>query len=198
MKMDKQINRMRELMEIRIQKQPLDHGNYHAVFPSQKHPDRVIKTGHDGDINDEDAQLEKVDPDHIRVFQSRPDLFPLVYRVGPEGRWIEIENLRTTEVYLDDDFLAHEIHTVENRICYEGISQLYRWWHDNRRKGIPLPESLSRFSPKAQELVQRYMDFFDRCHAWASQHTFTPNRAFDFHKGQIGYTKDGQLKLLDF
>ena len=163
-------------------KQVLGQGYEHNVFPSLN-PDRVIKVG-------ETKYVKK----WIKDFESRPDLFPIIYRIGKvkgyeNATYVELEKLDTEQFEVDFDVLE-SILEDKNLGVLEAISQ---GSHDERRWN----EIYEFIKQQDKEIA----DFFTKLYNNVIQTMPFKQGLFDtydFHKKQFGYDKDRKVKMLDY
>ena len=196
------------MKEISIRrKEPIGSGTVHKVYDFEKFGDKIIKTKY-GDIEFTNGRLErintnKIDQREIETFINNPDLFAKVYKVTE--RYAVIEKL-DTKTFLND---------VQEKVAPAVV-----------RTFIQKPELAAEWtSKKPEELTSQDFDGAGMLNAFRNHKEFikgvlknTPDRSLviellklinksynnihkhviDIHENNIGYDKEGNMKLLDF
>ena len=188
-----------------IKKEPIGKGKDHIVYDFEKQPDKIIKIGYGSDgykyqWDGEKKQLP-LDPKHIEIFKKYPNLFPQVYK--STNMYSIIEKLDTNKIKFDEknifnilDKLNHE--DLENMSIHYTFSSLFHELYVDSKNGDYLFSDilsyLSNLKDDEKNLVLKYINFFKRIRKTLMLEI--PN--LDISAGNIGYDKNGELKLLDF
>lgn len=209
------------LLEIfnEVQVKPKDRigfGAFHSVYPNLKFQDKVIKTKHGGLTQDMEGKFHtlpqdndsKLDLDEIETFQRHPDIFCKVYIVNE--RYAVLEKLDTKSISEESDQLEEAYITmfykegkdfiqqyytgftpedIENFIGRENIEQVL-YSHINDKK---IMTNLVHYS-NDKDLFLRYYYLFKKI---KQANIKSSNGKVDLHKRNIGYNKEGELRLLD-
>jgi len=196
------------MKEISIRrKEPIGSGTVHNVYDFEKFKDKIIKTKY-GDMRIVNGQLQrinsnKIDQKEIETFINNPNLFAKVYKVTE--RYAVIEKL-DTKSFLND---------VQEKVAPAVVKTF-----------IQNPELSAEWtSKKPEELTSQDFDGAGMLNAFRNHKEFikgvlknTPDRDFviellklintayneipkhvvDIHENNIGYDKEGNMKLLDF
>jgi len=196
------------MKEISIRrKEPMGSGTVHNVYNFEKFKDKIIKTKF-GDTVLQNGELKrinsnKLDQREMQIFQNNPDLFAKVFKYTE--RYAVIERLNT------NDFLRD----VQEKVAPAIVKTF-----------IQNPELASEWtSKKPEELTSQDFDGAGMLNAFRNHKQFvrgvlknTPDREFvikllklinnayntihkhtvDIHENNLGYDKEGNIKLLDF
>jgi hypothetical protein len=166
-----------------IDKDILGQGFEHNVYPS-KDPNKVIKVG-------ETKYVKK----WIEDFKSRPDLFPTIYKTGfykgnPKITYVVMEKLDTDQFEVDFDVLESIIEDVSN---YDGILDAIKKTERNENEWNKLHNSIKQQDPEIADFYTKIYNNVVQTKPFRSG-LF---QVYDFHKGQFGYDKKGNIKMLD-
>lgn len=161
------------------QKELLGKGLEHYVYPS-KDPNKVFKVGETKYVNE-----------WLPIFKAHPDLFPIIYRTGLDKdydnvTWVEMERLDTEQFEVDFDVLDS---ILDNSI----LNTIKR---AERNKDY-FNKTVAEIRQQDDEIA----DFFIKLYNNVVQTKRFKSGWFDiydFHKGQFGYDKKGNIKMLDF
>lgn len=196
------------MKEISIRrKEPMGTGTAHNVWNFEKFKDKVIKTKF-GDIKVVNGELKRVntnklDQNEMQIFQNNPEIFARVYKVTE--RYAVIERLDTKN-FLND---------VQKKVAPAVVKTF-----------VQNPEFAAEWtSKKPEELTSQDFDGAGMLNAFRNHKEFirgvlknTPDREFvikllklinnayneipkhivDIHENNLGYDKEGNIKLLDF
>jgi len=163
-------------------KQMLAQGFEHNVFPSLN-PDKVIKVG-------ETEFVKK----WVKDFQSRPDLFAIVSKVGnvkgyEDLTYVELERLDTEQFTVDFEVLE----SILEEIHYDVLEAIKIGEKDEKR--------WNQFYEYIKKQDEEIADFFVKLYNNVVEtKPFKKGlfKTYDFHKGQFGYDKDHKIKMLDY
>jgi len=180
--MIKLINILDEL--ITRQKDILGQGLEHNVYPS-KDPDKVYKVGETKYVNK-----------WVPIFNSRPDLFPIIYKTGiykgdKDVTWVKMERLDTEQFEVDFDVLDSIIEDVSN---YDGVLGAIKSTERNKEEWDKLYDNIKQQDPEIADFYTKLYNNVVQTKRFKSGWFDT----YDFHKGQFGYDKNNNVKMLDF
>lgn len=188
--------------EIR-QKPMLGKGKEHHVFDFEKDPTKVIKVAWDtenGNRYDSSSKriITDLDPEHIDMFVKFPDVFAKVFK--RTKRYTIIEKLDTKRPKLEEKQLfdlvdKYKFPYLEYIHDNDAINVLY--WQITHRTGL-LTKMIKKMTTNNEDLTlfNFYVDFFKKINGGLKKY-FT-RKGIDVGSYNIGYDKDGNLKLLDF
>lgn len=200
------------LDELNIQpKIPIGSGMYHTAFPFTKFKDKIIKTKNGNLILAPDEKSfkitnknDKLDPKEMDMFKLHPDIFAHVYKVT--DRYAVIEKLETKtikqELYkLSEDFLRW---MLQNPDFAENLGWMkpveYMEPDDfNVMVELNLERNNKEFlrdlgkSVTNKGFYLKLLEFIKKCYA-----SDLGKKNLDLHSDNIGYDKQGNIKLLDF
>jgi hypothetical protein len=156
----------------------LGQGFEHNVYPS-KDPNKVIKVG-------ETKYVKK----WVEEFKSRPDLFPIIYKTGldkddPSIMYVVMERLDTEQFEVDFDVL--------DSILEDGILDIIKRAERNE-------DYFNKIVDQVKQQDEEIADFFIKLYnnvVETKQFRSGLFSVYDFHKGQFGYDKKGNIKCLD-
>lgn len=198
--------------EIQVRrKEKLGAGSQHNVYNFEKFQDKIIKTRFGNLIvnpqgNWERISTDKLDLDEMKVFQENPDLFAKVFKVTE--RYAVIEKLDTDSILKDiNDKVAEAI--VKTFIMdpelakistnkkpaeltsqdFDGIGMLNAYRNSKAFiKGVLKYTSDQDFVIQLLQLINKAYNTI----------TSPGKRTVDIHEKNVGYDKQGKVKLLDF
>jgi hypothetical protein len=161
------------------QKELLGKGLEHTVYPSND-PNKVYKLGETKFVNE-----------WVPIFKSHPDLFPIIYKTGiykgdKDITWVEMERLDTEQFEVDFDVLDS---IINNSI----LSTIKRAERDK--------DYFDKLVAKIRQQDDEIADFYIKLYNNVVQTKRFKSGWFDiydFHGGQFGYDKKGNIKMLDF
>jgi hypothetical protein len=156
----------------------LGQGFEHNVYPS-KDPNKVIKVG-------ETKYVKK----WVEEFKSRPDLFPIIYKTGldkddPSIMYVVMERLDTEQFEVDFDVL--------DSILEDGILDIIK-------RAERSEDYFNKIVDQVKQQDEEIADFFIKLYnnvVETKQFRSGLFSVYDFHKGQFGYDKKGNIKCLD-
>jgi len=156
----------------------LGQGFEHNVYPS-KDPNKVIKVG-------ETKYVKK----WVEEFKSRPDLFPIIYKTGldkddPSIMYVVMERLDTEQFEVDFDVL--------DSILEDGILDIIK-------RAERSEDYFNKIVNQVKQQDEEIADFFIKLYnnvVETKQFRSGLFSVYDFHKGQFGYDKKGNIKCLD-
>ena len=194
--------------EINIRrKEPMGSGTVHNVYDFERFKDKVIKTKY-GDLKFINGEMKRVntnklDQREMEVFADNPDLFAKVYKVTE--RYAVLERLDTKNILND----------IQTKVAPAIVKTF-----------IQNPELAAEWtSKKPEELTSQDFDGAGMLNAFRNHKEFvrgvlrnTPDKEFvidllklinkayntihkhviDIHENNLGYDKEGNIKLLDF
>jgi hypothetical protein len=166
------------------QKTLVGQGLEHNVYPSND-PDKVYKVG-------ETKYVKKWVP----IFKSRPDLFPIIYKTGfdkdgDDVMWVEMERLDTEQFEVDFDVLESIIDDVSN---YDGVLGAIKSTERNKNEWDKLYNNIKQQDPEIADFYTKLYNNVIQTKRFKSGLFDT----YDFHRGQFGYDKKQNVKMLDF
>jgi len=164
-------------------KEMLGQGLEHNVYPSQD-PNKVVKVG-------ETRYVDK----WVKDFKSRPDLFPKIYKVGklkddPKRSYVVMERLDTEQFMVDFEVLESILEDFSHWGVLGAIEagehkeKVWDWIYNKIKEQ---DEEIADFFAKLYNNVVQTKPF----KKWSLD-------VYDFHKGQFGYDKKGNVKMLDY
>lgn len=183
------------LTEISIKRKPMfGSGMEHKLYPSMKYPDRLIKIG------------EKVVVDEwVELFESNPELFPKVYRMGKtqDGKnfWVEIEKVDTQRAKdewqeLEDLLELYDLIDPEGGTYGRDLTDIYLDFGDNKSKMREILNTLKSKDTKTFEIFNKWFIFFKKCEK-AKSKFIGHDTLIDAHRYNFGYNDRGELKCID-
>jgi hypothetical protein len=186
-------------------KKLLGKGKQHIVYEFEKNPDKVIKQVWDVEegINrynpNANIVVTNIDKEYMDFFIKYPDIFAKVYKVTK--KYAIIEKLNTKKVLDDEYYLYNQIkdfdywefqYTTES----DFISQLYfSITREKRFSNVILGDLIKRGDDIY--LIDKYITFFNKINKTLLKKIDLRFR-LDIGSHNIGYDKNGDLKLLDF
>ena len=157
-----------------------DRGAFKQVFNFVKFPQYVVKIwspGHVGMVKRE-----------YNTAQKYPDLFAKIIKIISELRWMVDVRLDTKRVLDELDQLADYLDLNLRSYVPERLEALAV----NPTQKEKTLQDIQQNYPEAVELFNRWMSFFEKI-----TQIDTAGQYMDFNAGNIGYDKNGNLKLLD-
>jgi hypothetical protein len=182
-----------------VSKEPKAFGSRHIIYPSQIHPDKIIKTAKTNPEYGGD-EYNTLDLDSIELFQKHPDIFPIVYKVTDKYIVLEklddikpsdeLENLYNQVIKSNTEFSEYitDKFTGYDRGSDEFSTDIYEYITEEDKLPSDFNEVYSKI--KDGELLKKYVSFIFKVIQLFSQH-------LDIHNEQFGYDSKGNLKLLD-
>jgi hypothetical protein len=166
------------------EKDILGQGLEHVVYPSTD-PTKVYKLG-------ETKYVKKWVP----IFKAHPDLFPIIYKTGfykgdKDITWVEMERLDTEQFEVDFEVLESIIEDVSN---YDGALGAIKSTQNNEKDWDKLYNDIEQQDPEIADFYAKLYNNVVQTRSFKSGWFDT----YDFHKGQFGYDKDKNIKMLDF
>ena len=156
----------------------LGQGLEHNVYPS-KDPNKVIKVG-------ETKYVKK----WVEEFKSRPDLFPIIYKTGldkedPNVMYVVMERLDTEQFEVDFDVL--------DSILEDGILDIIK---RSERNEDYFNKTVAQIKQQDDEIADFFIKLYNNV-VETKQFRSGLFSVYDFHRGQFGYDKKGNIKCLD-
>jgi len=186
--------------EIR-KKFPMGAGKEHHIYDFEKDPSKIIKTAYGGE-NWMMTPFEKryqtdLDPEHIRMFQKYPNIFPKVYKAT--NRYAVIEKLDTERIKQDDKELYDLLSPLgSGDLDYfnedNAIGRLY-WVLTNRSGSLKRIEKKLINSGADPSLFNKYIELFKQINGTLKR---AAQKNIDVGDYNLGYDSQGNVKLLDF
>lgn len=186
------------------QKDRLGSGLYHDVFPFQKFQDKVIKTprgevtfNRDGSY---DLHKDKFNTAEMQLFAKHPNLFTKVYVIKPN--YAVLERLNTADFVNECQRVSQKLFDLEQRT---GLISKVLGHSVNDPSDIDAVTFTSRLvylkhdSPKVIQVLKRITSgtIWTKIYDFVNKARASLNRIVDFHDGNLGYNKQGELRLLD-
>ncbi len=194
--------------EINIRKkEPIGSGTVHNVYDFEKFKDKIIKTKY-GDTVFQNGELKRINTNtlnqnEMKIFQNNPDLFAKVYKVTE--RYAIIERLDTKKMLSDiqekvapailKTFIEHPNMAKEwtskpptemTSQDFDGAGMLNAF----RNHNLFIKNVLKNTSDK--EFVLKLIRLITLAYEQIHRHVI------DIHENNLGYDKEGNIKLLDF
>lgn len=169
----------------------------HDVYPSLKDNDKVFKI-----VRDETGKtFPKIRMSWVKIFQSHPDIFPIVYKIN--DKYVSLERLDTSRALsehqkLNDILKSNKSHYNTGMYAYvDIISTLDQMFENNDREAESDLDLLFRSKGdknytmyyRWKRVIKKFMTLI---------YDYEPNYVSDLNADQFGYSKDGRLKILDF
>jgi hypothetical protein len=172
---------LNEALKNLVRKQKINkRGIWKNVFIFIHKPQYVIKTWTDAT----DSLVKQEYETSIKY----PDLFARIDKINWDRRWMIQERLNTDQV---DDELK-EIASILNTASYDVLRRLKNMDKDKVRALLEFIGNLSFIdTQKTQLLILRWIKFLKE----VDKIDTVPDK--DINSGNMGYDKDGKLKLLD-
>jgi hypothetical protein len=166
------------------QKKLVGQGLEHKVYPSND-PDKVYKVGETKYVNK-----------WVPIFKSNPDVFPFIYRTGfdKDGKdvtWVEMERLDTEQFEVDFDVLESILDDMSN---YDGVLGAIKVSLKNEQVRKSITSKINEQDPEIAQFFNKLTDVVGKTKPFKSGLFDT----YDFHRGQFGYDKKQNIKMLDF
>lgn len=189
-----------ELNEVlTTKKEKFGSGMEHTIYPSKKHPDRLFKVG-DRDVVE----------NWVKIFQSNPELFPKIYRVGKlsktgnpktEKYFVEIEKLETEKSKqewqeLEDKLEEANLTDWDDGAFGRGLTDIYMNYENDQKTITHIASELKKRGDKGYDLFIKWFKFIKDCQNAIEKVRNQPTLV-DAHIYNFGYGKDGKLKCLD-
>jgi hypothetical protein len=166
--------------KIRYYKDKLNkYGAFKSMFSFDALPQYIVKTWKPFT----DLAVKKEYETSIKY----PDLFAKITKVNWDKRWLAQEKLDTEKSLKELDELA-DIFDLNYR------SEVTNWLEMlavNKNEQKEAIEELKGQSPENIEMFKRWLDFFTKTQQ------ITTKKELDLNPGNMGYDKEGNLKLLD-
>lgn len=171
---------MMQEAKIRYHKKKLNtYGAFKSMFSFDAFPELIIKTWKpESDFSVKEEYQTSIE---------YPDLYAKIVKINWDKRWMAQEKLDTVRVFEELDDLA-DIFGMGFR------SSVVRWLETlaiNKKLKESAIEMISEKFPEQLETFNRWLDFF------AKTTLITTKHILDLNSGNMGYDKEGNLKLLD-
>lgn len=191
------------LKELNFQKKEiLGSGGEHKVYSSSKFPDRLFKVGRKKSVEE-----------WIEIFQSNPNLFPIVYKIGQFKKnenlfFVMIEKLDTKKAIDEWDYLHEKMEELDiiddddNGLYGTDLYDIYINYGGSDGNSVKFKiiedilEKLKNYDNKAFNIFSKWFKLIKDCEKIKEKILGRPTRT-DAHKYNFGYSKDGKLKCLD-
>ena len=174
-----QLRQMQEA-KIRYYKDKLNkYGAFKSMFSFDALPQYIVKTWKPFS----DSAVKKEYETSIKY----PDLYAKIVKVNWDKRWMAQEKL-------DTDRVKKELDELVDAFGFDYPSEVTGWLEmiainkNEQKKAI---EELKEQSPTSVEMFKRWIDFFYKTLQ------ITTKYELDLNPGNMGYDKEGNLKLLD-
>ena len=171
---------MMQEAKIRYHKKKLNtYGAFKSMFSFDAFPNLIIKTWKP----ESDSSVKEEYETSIQY----PDLYAKIVKINFDKRWMAQEKLDTNRVFKELDDLA-DIFGMSFR------SSVVRWLETlaiNKREKEKAIETIKQNFPEQLETFNRWLDFFSKTLL------ITTKYILDLNSGNMGYDKEGNLKLLD-
>ena len=192
------------LFELNIRhKTEIGHGKEHRIFDYEKDPTKVMKVawGTENGENPYDPNTKKVvvdlDPEHIDAFIKFPDIFAKVFK--RTKRYTIIEKLETKKPKQDEKELFNLISKYnfsDFRFMTENSAINDFYWQITNRSGLLNRMIKKMVANEDLTLFNLYVDLFRKINSGLKKHI--KYKGIDVGSYNLGYDKEGNLKLLDF
>lgn len=189
--------------EIR-KKEKIGSGKDHYVYDYEGDPTKVIKVAWDAEDGNKFNPKSKIvqvniNKNHIDIFKKYPDFFPKVHKVT--NRYAIIDKLDTKQIKNDEIELYRILSTIgfdDFEYITEKTAISTAYWNFANKKGL-FEKVLKKLSSNGildeSAVVKKYMNFFYKILKSSLKKKLV---RLDIIGDNIGYDKDGELKLLDF
>lgn len=174
-----QLRQMQEA-KIRYYKDKLNkYGAFKSMFSFDALPQYIVKTWKPFS----DSAVKKEYETSIKY----PELYAKITKVNWDKRWMAQEKL-------DTDRVRKELDELADAFGFDYPSEVTGWLEmiainkNEQKKAI---EELKEQSPTSVEMFKRWIDFFYKTLQ------ITTKYELDLNPGNMGYDKEGNLKLLD-
>jgi hypothetical protein len=173
----------KKIQEAITSKVKIAQGLEHDIYPTRD-PNKVIKVGETKYVNK-----------WVKDFKSRPDLFPVIYNVkpfrdNPKLSYVEMERLDTEQFEVDYDVLKEILSENTHWDVLEAIEagerkeEVFNWIYNKiKEQDKEIADFYIKLYNNVIETKQFKKGWFD---------------VYDFHKGQFGYDKQHNVKMLDY
>lgn len=178
-----------QLDELATKMKPIFGGGVeHEIYASDKFPNMLFKVG---------------DPDvvskWVRVFQSKPELYPKIYRTGNlrDGRgYAGIEKLNTQRVvneWHEMELALEEVGYVDTDVFDDTINQFFIGVVTGKISEAGVYKRLEH-NKKVQILVKKWITFFKLVFRHVLKFGYN---GFDIHRYNFAYDSGGNIKAID-
>jgi hypothetical protein len=116
-----------------------------------------------------------------------PELYAKIVKINFDKRWMAQEKL-------DTDRVKEELDELADIFGFDYPSEVTGWLESislNSKEKKDAVEELKQKAPERLELFNRWIDFFYKAQQITTKYTL------DLNPGNMGYDKEGNLKLLD-
>ena len=166
--------------KIRYYKDKLNkYGAFKSMFSFDALPQYIVKTWKPFS----DSAVKK----EYETSLKYPDLYAKITKVNWDKRWLAQEKLDTDRVQKELDELA-EVLDLNYPSEVTGWLEMLAVNKNEQKKAI---EEVKAEAPEKVEMFKRWIDFFTDCMQ------ITTKYVLDLNPGNMGYDKEGNLKLLD-
>jgi hypothetical protein len=170
------------LSEVTItRKQIIGSGIQHDVYPFEKDPTKVIKVS---------AYGKGINKDYVELFKKYPTVTAKFFKAPEDNSYMVVERL-DTEKFIEENrkfqnFLSKPGMAYDSLLF---VKDLYfdPEKHDDFKKLMKIADERNK---EVKDILDRWIDFLDRLKK-------TGLKNLDMHNGNLGYDKEGKLKLLD-
>lgn len=176
------------LKEIEIkQKNRIGLGSFHAVYPYNQDPNKVIKIPRSNSDYAKETFRNNNDDAWFNVFKKYPDFFPKIYKIT--DKYILIERLDVEKVKNELQLLEDDLYLLYSDLIDDGynITEIIYNLLLNKDKNL---KNVIKTS-KNKTILKKYIDLLSKI-IKSDIKTF-----IDVNDNNFGYTQNGVLKMLD-
>lgn len=167
-------------VKIRYYKNKLNnYGAFKSMFSFDKLPQYIIKTWK--------PSSDYAVKEEYQTSIKYPDLYAKIVKINWDKRWMAQEKLDTDRVY-------QELGELAKAFDMGFRSSVTRWLETlavNEKAKEKAIEIVGKEFPEQLETLNRWLDFFTKTSK------ITTKLLLDLNPGNMGYDKEGNLKLLD-
>ncbi len=179
-----------------VRKEKINSGSYSHVWPSIK-KDTIIKSPRN-DLRDIKNIYSNSEINIFQFMQKHPDIFAIIKKIN--NKYIVQEKINIDKFRLDLNDLVDDY----NKFIYEkNLSDLFFNLKTIITHGINLVEQeidivYSLISENNKILLKKLVLLCENLHDAIQNDSYRINTHLDFKPSNMGYDKDGNVKIVDF
>jgi hypothetical protein len=167
------------LEKLGTRKQIMGSGIQHDVYPFKGDPTKVIKISAYGD---------DIDTSYVKTFQDNPSITAKIFKVT--NKYMIMEKLDTKKFLEEDEKVRMFLSKVENKLPYDSLLFIKTLQLEYPDVLQGLMKYADKNNKEVKSILERWVDFLERLKE-------TGLEDLDIHNANLGYDKEGKLKLLD-
>jgi len=202
-----------DLLELDIkQKSLVGTGNEADVYDFKNQPDKVIKYQKGDTFGLNDRSWE----DNVSIMKNNPDIFVKVYKDDPKKHYLILEKVDTKKIIKEVEEMTKIFINETNKDKKLFFAEDAGWYNSPtfegiyNASGIIDPINIARVGIENNNLsdikliiniLKPYPNLLDAFKKWVKFINLVNSKIglnMDFHFENVGYDKQGNLKLFDF